>query len=256
MNLDGTVGSSPIYLNGVVFRRAAFHLAGLLVVDGQRADHDRDAGARPERVVSVRRVAGGRIVKLSTANGRPAWSVSITKLPTREKVAGALNFANGNVVAVTGGYLGDAPPYDTPARQLHAREHGAADASDRDLGSTSPVVLDSGHLAQGGKDGRIRVLSVARMRGSAPHRGGALQSVSTPSGADLFTAPAVWRTGSGTWLFAADDGGTTAWRWSGGRLRRVWRHGTGGTRLNVYRPGTGALVATLPAAAGTGTARS
>jgi hypothetical protein len=139
-------------------------------------------------------------------------------------------------------------------------------ASDADLGSTSPVVLDATHVAQGGKDGKIRVLSVARMRGTSPHKGGELQIVSTPSGTDLFTAPAVWRTGSSTWLFAGDNGGTAAWRYRGGHLTQVWQHGTGGTSpvvaggllwvynpgggLNVYRPGTGALLATLPSGGG------
>ena len=139
-------------------------------------------------------------------------------------------------------------------------------ASDTDIGSTSPVVLDAGHLAQGGKDGHIRVLSVPAMRGTSPHKGGELQVVSTPSGTDLFTAPAVWRTGSSTWLFAADNGGTEAWRYRNGHLTEAWQHATGGTSpvvaggllwvynpgggLNVYRPGTGALVTTLPAGGG------
>ena len=44
------------------------------------------------------------------------------------------------------------------------------------------------------RTGRSALLSVARMRGTSPHQGGELQVVSTPSGTDLFTAPAVWRT--------------------------------------------------------------
>ena len=104
------------------------------------------------------------------------------------------------------------------------------------------------------------------MRGTSPHKGGELQVVSTPSGTDLFTAPAVWRTGSSTWLFAADNGGTEAWRYRNGHLTEAWQHATGGTSpvvaggllwvynpgggLNVYRPGTGALVTTLPAGGG------
>ena len=291
---------------------------------------------------------GGRIYKLSAANGHAVWSVSITKLPSREKIASALNFANGRVIATTGGYIGDAPPYQghvaivdaASGRLLHVwnslcsnrsglivpstcgasdsaiwgRAGAVVDAStgdllvatgnapwngttnwgdavirlspdatrilgnytpfdtdrlnsgDLDLGSTSPVVLDPGHLLQGGKDGKIRVLAVARMRGTAPHKGAELQVVSTPSGTDLFTAPAVWRTGSATWVFAADNGGTVAWRYRNGHLARAWRHGAGGTSpvvaggllwvynpgggLAVYRPATGALVATLPCGGG------
>src|SRR5581483_6659050 len=81
--------------------------------------------------------------------------------------------------------------------------------SDQDLGSTSPVYLTSSRVAQGGKDGKIRLLSLARMKGTAPHLGHELQVVSTPSGSDLFTAPAVWRRpGKPTWLFVADGGAT------------------------------------------------
>src|SRR4029077_18266145 len=54
---------------------------------------------------------GGRIYKLSVADGHAAWSTSITLLPSREKIAAALNFDRGHVIATTGGYIGDAPPY-------------------------------------------------------------------------------------------------------------------------------------------------
>ena len=82
---------------------------------------------------------------------------------------------------------------------------------DIDLGSTSPVYLTSKLIAQGGKDGKIRLLSLRRLRGTRPHKGHELQIVSTPSGTDLFTAPAVWRSGKQVWLIAADGGGTQAW---------------------------------------------
>src|SRR5204862_3070808 len=42
---------------------------------------------------------------------RAAWSTAITKLPEREKIASSLNYFRGRVIAVTGGYIGDAPPY-------------------------------------------------------------------------------------------------------------------------------------------------
>src|SRR5205814_7359778 len=63
----------------------------------------------------------GRIYKLSVANGHATWSVSITKLPSREKIAASLNFANGHVIAATGGYIGDAPPYQGHVVVLGAR---------------------------------------------------------------------------------------------------------------------------------------
>jgi hypothetical protein len=71
-----------------------------------------------------------------------------------------------------------------------------------------------------------------------------VQVVSTPSGTDLFTAPAVSHTGGKTWLFAADNGGTAAWTFGGGRLQQLWHNGNGGTSpviagglLYVYDPG-------------------
>ena len=122
-------------------------------------------------------------------------------------------------------------------------------SSDLDLGSTSPVLLARNLIAQGGKDGKIRLLSLQRLRGRAAHRDHELQVVSTPSGADLFTAPAVWRTKTRTWMFAADNGGTAAWALRNGRLHRVWRNGNGGTSpvlagglLWVYGPGGGLRV--------------
>ncbi|HKB92905.1 MAG TPA: PQQ-binding-like beta-propeller repeat protein [Gaiellaceae bacterium] len=365
VSLDGTVDSSPIYVGGVIVVTTTYGRTEAIdpstgAVRWRFTPPGYSSWAGSAQLTTATPVAdpggasvyaaspGGRIYKLSLANGHAAWSVSITRLPAREKLAAALNFARGHVIATTGGYIGDAPPYQghvavidaAHGRLLHvwnslcSNRHAlispsscpASDSaiwgrsgavvdpssgdllvatgnapwdgrtnwgdatlrldpnatrlvgnytpadteqlnsSDADLGSTSPVVLDAGHLAQGGKDGKIRVLSVARMRGGAPHRGGELQVVSTPSGTDLFTAPAVWHTGASTWMFAADNGATQAWRWSGGRLRPAWRHATGGTSpvvaggllfvydpgggLDVYAPTTGALVIRLQCGGG------
>lgn len=100
---------------------------------------------------------------------------------------------------------------------------------DADLGSTSPVLLGDGLLAQGGKDGLIRLLDWAKMRGSAPHRGGASARVATPSGARLFTAPAVWHRDGETWLLAADNGGTAAWTVTTSGFKLQWRKDFAGT---------------------------
>jgi hypothetical protein len=126
---------------------------------------------------------------------------------------------------------------------------------DADLGSTSPALLGNGFIAQGGKDGFIRILQFGRTRGTSPRQDGELQSVRTPSGGDLFTAPAVWRPGSTVWLIAADNGGTAAWTFANGHLTPVWQNRTGGTSpviaggllyvydlgggLHVYLPQTG-----------------
>jgi hypothetical protein len=101
--------------------------------------------------------------------------------------------------------------------------------NDTDLGSTSPALLGGGLLAQGGKDATIRVLDRSRILGAAAHRGNEVQTVSTPSGGGLFTAPAVARIGTATWVFAADNGGTAAWTLNGGRLQPAWQNGNAGT---------------------------
>jgi hypothetical protein len=57
----------------------------------------------------------GRVHKLEAANGdeirSDGWPVTITKDPIHEKSAPPLNIANGLVLTATGGYFGDAPPY-------------------------------------------------------------------------------------------------------------------------------------------------
>jgi hypothetical protein len=137
---------------------------------------------------------------------------------------------------------------------------------DLDLGSTSPVYLTPSLIAQGGKDKKIRLLSLARLSGTSPHKGHELQIVSTPSGSNLVTAPAVWREKGHTWLIAADNGATKAWVLQGNRLHPVWQNKTGGTSpviaggllyvydrnggLNVYEPASGELVTTLTAGGG------
>ena len=373
VQLDGTVDASAIYLHGVQAAGGTHDVFFVTTTYGKTEAVDAANGAilgrftppgysswagsaqittatpvaDPGRTAIYAAAPDGRIYKLAVSDGHALWSVSITRLPSREKIAAALNYAGGHVIATTGGYIGDAPPYqghvaviDAGSGQLlHtwnslcSNRHALIDpsscsasdsaiwgragavidpangdilvatgngpwdghtnwgdatlrltpsatqlignytptntaelnAGDTDLGSTSPVILSAGYLAQGGKDGLIRLLSVARMRGAAPHKGGELQTVPTPSGTDLFTAPAVWHS-SATWLFAGDNGGTAAYVFKNGRLRVAWKNGTGGTSpvvaggllwvyspgggLSVYRPTTGSLVTRLDAGGG------
>ena len=132
---------------------------------------------------------------------------------------------------------------------------------DLDLGSASPVLLGHDLLAQGGKDGKIRLLSRQQIAGAMPHKGHELQVVSTPTGTDLFAQPAVWRHDGQTWMFAADYGGTAAWQLQSGLLHEEWHNNNGGTSpfeadgllyvyapdggLNVYEASTGKRIATL-----------
>jgi hypothetical protein len=149
------------------------------------------------------------------------------------------------------------------------RNQDELNRSDADLGSTSPVILGHGLVLQGGKDGKLRLLRLARMNGT-PHAGartgGEVQTIAAPGSTDVFTAPAVWHPGGATWVFVADNAGTAGYRLVQGRLRRAWSRAIAGTSpvvagdllfvydpngaLRILRPTTGATVATLPAGAG------
>ena len=79
--------------------------------------------ADPDRGAIYAASPDGRIQKLAVADGHALWSTAITLLPTREKIASALNFSRGHVVAVTGGYIGDAPPFrDTSPFSMRAQD--------------------------------------------------------------------------------------------------------------------------------------
>ena len=143
----------------------------------------------------------------------------------------------------------------TPADNTHLENR------DLDLGSTSPVLLAPGTLAQGGKDRLIRLVSLGEIAGTTAHADHELQTVPTPSQRMLFSSPAVWHHGNETWLFAADSGATAAWTFTGGKLADRWHNANGGTSpvvaggllfvyspaggLHVYDPERGTPIATL-----------
>ncbi len=380
--LDGTVDSSPIYLRGVLVRGARHDVFVVTTSYGKAVAVDADTGAvlwrftpdgyeswagssritnsspvaDPGRAFVYSASPDGSVHKLSVATGREVrsgrWPAAITRDPGHEKIGPALNLSGGLVLAATGGYIGDAPPYQghvvaldrasgrivrvwnslcSDRRGLLAPascpESGSAiwarsgvvvdpatgnllvatgngpwdgrrswgdsvlmlapdagrllqgwtpanqaelEAGDVDLGSTAPAILAPGLAVQGGKDGKLRLLSLRRLNGrtgtAGPLTGGELQTVSTPGGAGLFSAPAVWRGPGGPWLFVSTFSGTGAYRLRGGRLAVAWENGNAGTSpvvaggllyvydpggsLRVYRPASGALVATLPAGGG------
>jgi outer membrane protein assembly factor BamB len=157
IGLPGTVDSSPIYLGSV---RASGHDRPLLVMTttyGRTLALDPATGAilwrftpksygsvagsaqittatpvaDPDRRFLYAASSDGRIHKLRLADGGEVrsggWPVSVTRDPTHEKIAAALNLFRANVLVTTGGYIGDAPPYQgkvvaidrTSGRRVH-----------------------------------------------------------------------------------------------------------------------------------------
>jgi outer membrane protein assembly factor BamB len=374
VQLDGTVDASPIYLHGVPVNGAPHNAFFVTTTYGRTEAIDANTGvvlwrftpptydsyARSSRITTATPVADpdrsaiyaaapdGYIRKLAVADGHVIWQRSVTLLPEREKLAAALNLSAGHVIATTGGYVGDAPPYQGHVAVLDAAsgallhvwnslcsdraslidpntcaENGSAiwgragavidsatgnifvatgdgrwngtthwgdaiveldplatqilgnytptnteelDASDADLGSSSPTLLGNGYVMQAGKDAHIKLLQWSAMRGASPHRGGEALSIGTPSGQRLYNAPAVLRDGSETWLFVADFGATQAFRVSGATLTSVWKSSDGGSSpvvaggllfvydvggdLRVYEARSGRHIVDLPAGSG------
>jgi outer membrane protein assembly factor BamB len=137
VSLPGTVDSSPIYLHGVTVkgrRHDTFFVtttygitlaidagSGRILWRYTPATYSGYAGsaqittmspvADPSRTAIYAGAPDGRIRKLSVATGKELWSTSLTRDPTHEKLASALNFASGRVIVATDGYIGDAPSY-------------------------------------------------------------------------------------------------------------------------------------------------
>lgn len=139
--LPGTVDSSPIYLAGVRVRGRRHDLLAMTTTYGRTLGLDARSGRSLWRFTpkGYSRVAGsaqvttatpvadpsrrflyaaspdGRIHKLRVSDGHQVraggWPVSVTRDATHEKIASALNLTGRWVLVTTGGYIGDAPPY-------------------------------------------------------------------------------------------------------------------------------------------------
>jgi outer membrane protein assembly factor BamB len=287
----------------------------------------------------------GYVHKLAIGDGHEStagdWPAQVTRDPSHEKLGTALNVAGGLVLATTGGFIGDAPPYqghvvaidradgriawvfnalcsdrrelidpadcDQSGAAIWARsgavvtpdgghvlvatgdgrydgdtdwgdsvlelrlsdgrltghytppDYARLESEDVDLGSTAPALLTAHLAVQGGKDGRLRLLTLPGLR--------LIQTLSAPGGSGLFSAPAVVESGDGPLLVVANASGTSAYALAGGRLAERWSVTTPGTSpvaagglvfvydpagggLDVYRPDSPQVVARLPAAPG------
>jgi outer membrane protein assembly factor BamB len=137
VSVDGTVDASPIYLHSVRANGGIHDVFFVTTTYGKTLAIDADSGrilwrftpdgydtwAGSRRITNSTPVADptrefiyaaspdGHVQKLAVADGHIVWSTAITTLAEREKIASPLNFDRGRVIATTGGYIGDAPPY-------------------------------------------------------------------------------------------------------------------------------------------------
>jgi putative pyrroloquinoline-quinone binding quinoprotein len=141
ITLPGTVDSSPIYLHGVSVAGGVRDVIVLTTTYGKTLALDASSGsilwtftppdysswagtpqittaspiADPSRQFVYAASPNGLIHKLAIADGsedqQGAWPVSVTRDPTHEKLAAALNIDGPDVVVASGGYIGDIPPY-------------------------------------------------------------------------------------------------------------------------------------------------
>ncbi|HWD69315.1 MAG TPA: PQQ-binding-like beta-propeller repeat protein [Solirubrobacteraceae bacterium] len=312
----------------------------------------------PDREYVYATSPDGFVHKLTVASGHPVWSIRVTDDPTREKLAGALKLADGELIVGTDGYDGDAPPYqghlvtldpatgrithvfntlcsnvrtliDPPSschqsdsaiwgrpgsviepngdilvstgngdfnghtdwgdsvlelspslKLLHnwtPRNQRQLNSQDSDLGSTEPALLPPGSGArfavQGGKSGILSVLDLGRLDGTGghagPRTGGQLQSIDAPGPTDIYSQPAVWRSGGGrVYVYVTTGAGTAGYVVRGAhRLHLAWQNNQAGTSpmvaggllyvyneshgvLNVFNPVSGHLYRSLPAGGG------
>jgi outer membrane protein assembly factor BamB len=141
VHLDGTVDSSPIELHAVRVRGRRRDVIVVTTTYGRTIAIDAGSGRRlwefvprdigayegsaqitnttpiadPNRRFVYAASPDGLIRKLVLANGHEVrsghWPARVTLDATHEKLASALNMTGNSVVATTGGYVGDAPPY-------------------------------------------------------------------------------------------------------------------------------------------------
>ncbi len=137
VNLDGTVDSAPIQLHAVRVKGRRRDVIVVTTTYGRTLAIDPQTGqglwqytpkdigsyvgspqittaspvADPDRRFVYAASPDGFIHKLSLATGRPLWSTRITYDATHEKIPASLNITGRWVLATTGGYIGDIPPY-------------------------------------------------------------------------------------------------------------------------------------------------
>ena len=145
--LDGTVDASAIYLHDVTVNGSSHDVFFVTTTYGKSIAIEANTGAvlweytppgyttwvgtaqittstpaaDPDRQHIYAAAPDGTVQKLAVADGHVMWRTSITLLPSREKIASPSRVYEGRVIAVTGGYIGDAPPYQGHVAVLDAQ---------------------------------------------------------------------------------------------------------------------------------------
>lgn len=180
VRLDGTVDSSPIYVAKGVGGRDAFVVTttygrteAIDAVNGrvlwrftpptyaQLAGTSQITNATPilstDRTAVYAAAPDGDVRKLRLSDGSVVWSTSITKDPTHEKITSSLNLSRGLVIATTGGYIGDAPPYQghvvTLSEQTGAIAHVWNSLCSNRTGLIQPSTCDASDSAIWSRNG-------------------------------------------------------------------------------------------------------
>jgi hypothetical protein len=199
----------------------------------------------------------------------PPSSCSVSDSAIWGRSGAVIDPSNGDILLATGNApfngstnWGDSmielSPTLEPLRHWTPTNQQQLNNNDTDLGSTAPALLPGGLAVQGGKAGILSLLPLSHlpaMTGAGGHRlGGSAQNISTPGGAAMFTAPAVWTHSGRTYLFVGD--GSATWGYFLGtdhRLHVAWQDSTAGTSpvvagglLYVYDPNAGQLNVLAP----------
>jgi outer membrane protein assembly factor BamB len=147
VHLDGTVDASAIYLHEVTVNGSNRDVFFVTTSYGKTIALDADSGAvlweytppaystwagtaqitnstpaaDPDRQHIYAAAPDGTVQKLAIVDGHVLWTTPVTLLPSREKIASPLKEFRGRIIAVTGGYIGDAPPYQGHVAVLDAQ---------------------------------------------------------------------------------------------------------------------------------------
>jgi len=147
ITLDGTVDSSAVYLHDVPVHGASHDTLFVTTTYGRTEAIDATSGkvlwrftprgyssftggpqitnatpvASTDRTAIYAAAPDGRIRKLRVSDGKVLWTTAVTRDPTHEKLTSSLNVSRGLVLVTTGGYIGDAPPYQGHVLTLSER---------------------------------------------------------------------------------------------------------------------------------------